>query len=1115
MKFGIGVKLVLLATTLVFVTASLLLWSMKRGSTDIVLDHEILDLGDETRLRASELMSEIYAVRTDVDSLAREEEVGQLRTRVPGDDDQAKLEDLCRKKFYRPNYLWLEVVTVGADGQRKTFVVLQEPIQPPTGFRRAVWVENRDDFLEQLLHHKPGGATEPQPMVSKIRRMGVRYAGSQGVDRSNILWAGKQLVSPRDHPTGQAVAVIAALNLDANLPCGSGSSKDGRSSLHRMNASPRHLAVLANEPENGRPFTDDLLVYPYEPELQRISREDMVKPFTELFLERDSLAEACEKSQPQQETRQVIDYPKQEVRLREPLWFRQSTEIHTADHEAATVAVTAFAQTLTGGQRIGHLLGGVKNVRLLARSKRDVVGLSQQVDGLPAIDVGWQAPVACEECYVRFVLFPVRSAGAKGGTRYFGLAQAAFKEEMEADVDAEMTSLLWCAGGFVLLAAVLASACSLIFTRPLKQITATAQAVAEMDIDTVSRDDSWRNRVSEIVERLPVKRRDEIGVLARAFRQMLDEVAESHERLRHLNADLDRRVRERTKELELANAELTAARDKAHELSRAKDAFLASVSHELRNPLNQVSGFCQLLELTDLDDEQLADVQKIRLAGSQLLTLINDILDYQKIIMGGITLEPEELQVSKLVKEVGDAMEFPARDNGNRLEIHCGDDVGNLYADEQRVRQILLNLVGNACKLTQNGTVRLQATREQNGDAGVIRFDVQDTGRGMTAEEQAKLFRPFTKLAAKQGNRSGTGLGLVICKGFCDMMHGAITVKSEFGKGSTFTVRLPVDTIQGRAVQPAAETAQAATPSSDELAEEAATMAEPPQPRAAVAKRPRPVGTAGPLSADSARVVLVVDDDPGVRELMNRYLETQGFHVLTAATGIEGLEMAKRLHPAVITLDAVMPGLDGWAVLAALRTDPETSRIPVVMVTITDDEQRSYSLGAAEFVSKPVDWEKLTRVLSKYTGNKRDRSVLVVDDEPRAREILRRNLERDGWEVLEAEHGKAALELLATEQPAVILLDLMMPVMDGFEFLASYCQLAEWLSIPVVVVSAKDPSPEELDRLDGHVVRVLRKGQYSNEDLLREIHRRVDKHLKSEERETQEVRDVENTRGRG
>ena len=185
---------------------------------------------------------------------------------------------------------------------------------------------------------------------------------------------------------------------------------------------------------------------------------------------------------------------------------------------------------------------------------------------------------------------------------------------------------------------------------------------------------------------------------------------ESHEELRRWNVDLDRRVKERTLELEQANEQLRVARDEAHALSRAKDAFLASVSHELRNPLNQVSGFCQLLELTELTDDQRGDVEKIRAAGSQLLMLINDILDYQKIIMGGITLEPEEIQVDGLLAEIRDAMLLQARENGNRLDISRDDRAVRLYADKQRVRQVLLNLVGNACKFSTGGTVRLAAS---------------------------------------------------------------------------------------------------------------------------------------------------------------------------------------------------------------------------------------------------------------------------------------------------------------------------------------------------------------------------------------------------------------------
>ena len=192
----------------------------------------------------------------------------------------------------------------------------------------------------------------------------------------------------------------------------------------------------------------------------------------------------------------------------------------------------------------------------------------------------------------------------------------------------------------------------------------------------------------------------------------------------------------------------------------------------------------------------------------------------------------------------------------------------------------------------------------------------------------------------------------------------------------------------------------------------------------------------------------------------------------------------------------MMPNLDGWSVLAELKANQQTKDIPVIMITISDDEERGYSLGATEFLRKPVDWECMSETLARYTGNKRDRSILVVDDEAAAREIVRRNLERDGWSVLEAANGKTALDLLAVEHPAAIILDLTMPVMDGFEFLTQYCQTVEWLTIPVIVVTAQDPTPEELSQLDDVVVRVLRKGQYTQDEMLKEIHRRVDQHMR-------------------
>jgi signal transduction histidine kinase/CheY-like chemotaxis protein len=552
--------------------------------------------------------------------------------------------------------------------------------------------------------------------------------------------------------------------------------------------------------------------------------------------------------------------------------------------------------------------------------------------------------------------------------------------------------------------------------------------------------------------------------------------------IRQLNEELEQRVRDRTAELEGAMHELQMAHERAQELNRAKDAFLASVSHELRNPLNQVSGFCQLLEMSQLDDEQRADIRKIRGANSQLLALINDILDYQKIIMGGLALEPDTVDVAELLGEVRDAMALPARENRNQFDVSWSDEIGTLYADKQRVRQVLLNLVGNACKFTSDGRVSVTARRQRGNGSEWMEIAVADTGRGMTPDELSKLFRPFMKLSSRKGNKSGTGLGLVISRGFCTLMGGDIRVESEAGKGSTFTVRLPAtkeDHVPDRDEGlPVAESWGGATP-----------------PRKTAA--PAPGQPRAPLPAeDRGRLVLVIDDDQGVREMMERHLTGHGFRVVTASDGYEGLELARELHPAVITLDAIMPGLDGWAVLGALKAGEDTSSIPVVMVTVMDKEDRGLALGATEFLPKPIDWERLSATLARFTGGKRDRSILVVDDDAGLREILRRNLQEDGWRVLEAENGAEALDRLGQERPAAVILDLIMPVMDGFEFILRYSQVAEWLSIPVLVLTAKDPTPDERRRLEGQVVRVLRKGDYSNEELLSEIHRRVDMHLR-------------------
>ncbi len=327
----------------------------------------------------------------------------------------------------------------------------------------------------------------------------------------------------------------------------------------------------------------------------------------------------------------------------------------------------------------------------------------------------------------------------------------------------------------------------------------------------------------------------------------------------------------------------------------------------------------------------------------------------------------------------------------------------------------------------------------------------------MTPEQMGRLFQDFTQADSSTTRKyGGTGLGLAISRRFCRMMGGDITVQSEPDRGSTFTIRLP------------AEVKEVVS----------ATGAAAPSPAAALA--------APAIARDGAPQVLVVDDDPTVRELMARHLTREGFSVLTAADGIEGIEQARRLHPAAITLDVAMPGIDGWTVLAALKGDPALADIPVVLVTIIEDRQRGYALGATDYLVKPVDRRRLVDSLRTLCGVAIGHVLLVEDDED-TRTTIRQLLEREGWEVAEAENGRVALERVATRLPDAIVLDLLMPEMDGFEFVAELRGRAEWRTLPVLVLTAMELSEEDHRRLNGDVERVIRKSGQPRDELLNEV----------------------------
>jgi signal transduction histidine kinase/CheY-like chemotaxis protein len=506
--------------------------------------------------------------------------------------------------------------------------------------------------------------------------------------------------------------------------------------------------------------------------------------------------------------------------------------------------------------------------------------------------------------------------------------------------------------------------------------------------------------------------------------------------------------------------------DKSRQLAEAsqhKSQFLANMSHELRTPLNAIIGVTEMLreDARDLKrEEEFEPLDRVLGAGRHLLALINDILDLSKIEAGRMELHLESFPLAPLINDVAKTIEPMATKNGNRIVVDCPPDLGTLHADQIRFRQALLNLASNANKFTENGTVTIAAQPQRPDGRDWIMIAVTDTGIGMTEEQIGRLFHEFSQADASTTRKyGGTGLGLAISKRFCQMMGGDITVKSMPGKGSTFTIRLP------RIVQ---------------IGETVVTQA-----RAEATQR---VGekTQEPL-------ILVVDDDATARDLVERHLERSGFAVVTAPGGREGLRLVRELRPAAVTLDIMMPDIDGWTVLAAIKGDPELAGIPVVLMSIVDQKNRGYALGAADYLVKPVDRVKLVETLTGICGSTAGHAFLVDDDEV-VRRSVRQALEPIGWKVTEAENGQVAIEAMTAGRPDVIILDLMMPKMDGFEFLDEWRGRSEWQDIPVVVITAKDLTDEDRDRLNGGVERIIQKSD--RDEMLRQLSRELTKCVK-------------------
>ena len=636
--------------------------------------------------------------------------------------------------------------------------------------------------------------------------------------------------------------------------------------------------------------------------------------------------------------------------------------------------------------------------------------------------------VGGEEYWTRYS--PVRAAGSdsiigifEAATPYAPFAAAATAASRQVAEGLLPVVILVAVGSSLLL--------FLLTRRMLRPLRAIHTAVARLG------EGEWPQEVK-------VRSRDEVGALAGAFNRMAAD-------LRQTVATIEDKVRLRTRELEESNSALGQAREAADVANKAKSRFLANMSHELRTPLNAIIGYSEILEEEAQDralDDLVPDLRKIHGAGRHLLQLINDILDLSKVEAGRMDLYLETFALRGMLDDVVSTIQPLVAQKNNTLVVDCPDDIGSIHADLTKLRQSLFNLLSNASKFTESGTVTLRVRSEFADGRKWVKLAVQDSGIGMTPEQLARLFQPFTQADASTTRKyGGTGLGLTITKRFAELMGGTVTVDSAKGEGSTFTLVLPAEVV-------------ARPVTSDHVA----------------------------LLAGPKGLVLVIDDDPAMHDLVRRTLEKEGIAVIPALSGEEGLELARQLKPAVITLDVMMPGSDGWNVLRALKADPDLAAIPVVMLTIIDDKNMGFSLGASEYLTKPVDRERLLRVIRRFRHEGGGRALVVEDDEA-ARDRMRELLRAEHWEVVEARNGVEGLEALGRGMPDLILLDLMMPEMNGFEFLAALHAREGGQQVPVVVVTAHDLTPAEREHLSIHVARVFDKDHLDSEVLVAELRR--------------------------
>lgn len=550
--------------------------------------------------------------------------------------------------------------------------------------------------------------------------------------------------------------------------------------------------------------------------------------------------------------------------------------------------------------------------------------------------------------------------------------------------------------------------------------------------------------------RLPETQYQDLNQVVGAFNSMAAQLQFSQEHLQDL-------VEQKTAELSQSNAhlehlvlQLKKLKEEAEAANKIKSDFVANMSHELRTPLNAIIGYSEMLleDAQDLGLESfIADLPKITSAGKQLLILINDVLDLSKLEAGKIDIYLEDVDIAGLIKELASIVVPIMKKNNNDFKLTLDPSLEIMHTDVVRVRQCLLNLLSNASKFTKNGVITLDAKASSCGNW--VHLTVSDTGIGMTKEQLGRLFQAFMQADTTSTRRyGGTGLGLYLTKRFCDMLGGTITVESEYGKGSTFTIVLPKRSTTGvEKTEIAAQLIASATPAKGE-----------------------------------EKTLLIVDDDPKIHQEIQELLQGAGFNLLHAYNGEEGLSLARKHKPDVITLDVIMPLMDGWSVLSALKSDSSLSAIPVILLTVMKEGDLGFALGAVDSLQKPIEPNVLIKRIEQLVTD--PKMILVVDDEAASRDIMKKAVIRMGWSVIEAKNGLEAIAQLNSLIPSLIILDLMMPEMDGFAVIHELQLNEEWRKIPVLIVTGKDLTQKERDLLMKHSQSIILKGARSRSELL-------------------------------